>query len=73
MAEVAATAAQQQWPAWRWRRQLGRSAMLAVAAACLEVQQQRGGSGGNNTVLVGAAWCMLTITAMVTMTTMIDY
>ncbi len=48
MAEVAAAAAWRQWPAWQWRRQLGGSAILAVAAARVEVQQQRGGGDGNN-------------------------
>jgi hypothetical protein len=44
-----------------------------VAAARLEVQRQHGGSGGNNAALAVAAWHMLTIIAMVTMTTIIDY
>jgi hypothetical protein len=40
--EVAVAAAQRWWPAWQRRRQLGRSAILAVAAARLEVRRQRG-------------------------------
>jgi hypothetical protein len=39
----------------------------------LEVRRQCGGGGSNNVVLAVAAWRMLTIIAMVTMTTMIDY
>jgi hypothetical protein len=50
-AEVVAAAARQWWPAWRQRRQLGKSAVLAVAAVRLEVRQQRGGNGGNNTAV----------------------
>jgi hypothetical protein len=71
-AEVAAAAAWRGWPAWQRRQQLGGSGILAVAAARLEVRRQRG-SGGNNVALAAAAWHMLTIIAMVTMTTMIDY
>ncbi len=66
-------AAQWQRPAWQRRRQLGRSAILAVAAAHLEVRRQRGGGGGNNGVFAAAAWRMLTIILIVTMMTMIDY
>ncbi len=66
-------AARRRQPAWRQRRQLGGSAILAVAAAHLEVRWQRGGRGGNNAVLAAAAWRMLTIIAMVTMMTIIDY
>ncbi len=66
-------AARRQWPAWRQRGQLGRSAILAVAAVHLEVQRQCGGGSGNNVALAGAAWRMLTIILMVTMMTMIDY
>ena len=42
-AEVVAVAAQQWRPAWRRGRQLGRSVILAVAGARLEMQQRRGG------------------------------
>ncbi len=72
-AEVAAAAARQRRPAWRQRRQLGRSAILAVAAAHLEVRWQRGSGGDNNAALAAAVWRMLIIIAMVTMMTMIDY
>jgi hypothetical protein len=34
---------------------------------------QHGGGSGNNPALAAAAWRMLTIIAMVTMTMMIDY
>jgi hypothetical protein len=51
----------------------GGSAILAIAAECLEVLRQRGGSGGNNVALAVAGWRMLTIISIVTMTTMIDY
>jgi hypothetical protein len=61
MAEVVAAGAQWQWPAWRWRQQLGGSMILAVAAACLEMQWQRGGGGGNNGALEVAAWHILII------------
>ncbi len=59
-------------PAWRGRRQLGRSAILAVAAARLKVQRQHDGSSGNNVVLAAETWHMLTIILMVTMMTIID-
>ncbi len=73
MAEVAAVAARRRWPAlWR-RRQLGGSAISAVAAVHLEVRWQHGGGGGNNVALAAAAWHMPTLILMVTMTTMIDY
>ena len=65
--------AQRRWLAWQQRWQLGRSAVLAVSAARLEVQRQRGSGGGNKEALAAVAWRMLTIIAMVTMTTMIDY
>ncbi len=61
LAEVAAAAARLRRQAWRWRRQLGGSAILAVAAARLEMRRQRGGGGSNNRVLAVAAWCMLII------------
>ncbi len=70
---MAAAAARQQWPAWRRRQQIGGNAILAVAAACLEVRWQRGDDGGNNVALAATAWCMLTIILMVMMTRMIDY
>ncbi len=57
-------------PAWWRRRQLGRSAILAVAAARLEMRQQRGDGGGNNGALESAAWRMLII-ILIVMTTMI--
>jgi hypothetical protein len=60
-------------PAWGQRWQLGGSAILAVAAACLEVWRQRGGGGGNNGVFAAAAWHMLTIILIIMMTMMIDY
>jgi hypothetical protein len=72
-AEVVAAAAWQQRPAWQRRWQLGRSAILAVAAVRLEVRRQRGCGGGNNGALAAAAWHMLLIILIVTMTTMIDY
>ncbi len=73
MAEVAVAAARLWRPAWRWSRQLGRSAILAVAAVRLEMRRQRGGGGGNNGVLAAAAWHMLIIFLIFTMTMMIDY
>ncbi len=72
MVEVAAAAARWQQPAWR-QRQLGRSAILAVAAARLEMWQQCGGGGSNNGALAAAAWCMLIIISIDTMMMMIDY
>ncbi len=59
-------------PAWGQRRQLGRSAILAVAAAHLEMRRQRGGGSGNNGALEAAAWCMLIIILILTMTMIID-
>ncbi len=53
MAEVVAAAAWWWRPAWQRRRQLGRSAILAVAAAHLEVRQQQHGVGGDNVVYAG--------------------
>ncbi len=44
-AEVVAAAARQGWPAWRRRQQLGRSAILAVTGARLEMRRRRGGGG----------------------------
>ncbi len=58
---------------WQPRWQLGGSAILAVAAAHLEVRWQHGGGGSINVALAAAAWHMLTIIAMITKTTMIDY
>jgi hypothetical protein len=71
-AVVVATAARWQWPAWQQKQQLSRSATLAATAACWEARWQRGGGGGN-TALATAVWHMLTMTATVTMMTMIDY
>ncbi len=51
LAEVVGVAARWRQPAWRRRRQLGRSAILAVAVARLEIRRQRGGGGGNNGAL----------------------
>ncbi len=60
-------------PAWRWRWQLGGSAILAVAAVRLEMLQQRGGGGGNNGALAAAAWrSMLIIILIITMTMIIN-
>jgi hypothetical protein len=70
---VAAVAARQRQPAWQGRWQLGKRAILAVAAARLEVRRQRGDGGSNNGVLAAAAWRMLTIILIITMTTMIYY
>jgi hypothetical protein len=66
-------AARRRRPAWQRRRQLSRSAISAVAAACLEVWRQHGGSGDSNVALAVATWHMLTMILMVTMTMMIDY
>ncbi len=46
---------------------------LGVAAACLEMQRQRGGGVGNNGALAAAAWHMLIIILIFMMTMMIDY
>jgi hypothetical protein len=73
VAEVAAVAARRWWRAWGQRRQLGRSVILVVAAGHLEVRRQHGSGSGNSAALAAAAWCMLTIIAMVTIMTMIDY
>ncbi len=70
---MAAAAAQQRRPAWRWRRQLGRSTILAVAGARLEMRRQRAGGGSNNGVFVAAVWHVLIIILIATMTMMIDY
>ncbi len=59
-------------PAWWQRWQLGRSAILAVAAACLKMQWQRGGGGGKNGALEAAAWRMLIIILIIMMTMIID-
>ncbi len=69
---MAAAGAWWQWPAWRRRWQLGGSAILAVAAAHLEMRRQRGGGGGNNDALAAAAWCMLIIILIITMLMIID-
>ncbi len=70
---MVAAAARPRRPAWQWRWQLGRSAILAVAAARLEMWQQRGGGSGNNGALAAAEWLMLKIILIVTMMMMIDY
>ena len=72
MAKVVAAGAQWWLPAWQGRWQLGGSAILAVAAARLEMRRQRGGGGGNNGALAAAAWRMLIIILIVTMTMIID-
>jgi hypothetical protein len=72
-AEVVAAAAWQPWSAWQRRRQLGRSAILAVAGAHLEMRRRHGGGGSNNSVLAAAVWRVLKINLIVTMTMMIDY
>ncbi len=59
-------------PAWRQRQQLGRSMILAVASARLEMRQQRGGGGSNKGELEATAWCMLIIILIVMMTMIID-
>ncbi len=69
---MAAAGAQLRRPAWRQRGQLGRSAILAIAAARFEMRQQRGGGGGNNGALAVAAWRMLVIILIVTMRMIID-
>ncbi len=69
---MAAVAAWWRWSAWQQRRQLGRSAILAVPGAHLEMRQQRGGGGSNNGVLAVAVWHMLIIILIVTMTMIID-
>ncbi len=71
MAEVAVGAGWRR-PAWWQRWQLGRSAILAVAAAHSEMQRQRGGGGGNNSALEAAAWRMLIIILIITMRMIID-
>ncbi len=73
MAEVVAAAARWRRPAWRQRRQLGGSAILAVAAARLEMRQQRGDGVGSNGALAAATWRMLIIILIVTMVMMIDH
>ncbi len=73
MVEVAAATARWRQPAWRQRRQPGRCAILAVAAARLEMQRQHGGGGGNNGAFAAPAWHMLIIFLIVTMTMIIDY
>ncbi len=70
---MAAAAAWRQRPAWQRRWQLGRSAILAVAAAHLEMRQQRGGGGSNNGVFVAAVWSVLIRILTITMMMMIDY
>jgi hypothetical protein len=72
LAEVVVAGARWLRPAWRQRRQLGRSAILAIAAARLEIRRQRSGGCGNNGALEVAAWCMLIIILIVTMTMIID-
>ncbi len=69
---MAAAGAQWRQPAWQRRRQLGRSAFLAVAAARLEMRRRCGGGGGNNGALAAAAWRMLIMILIVTMTMIID-
>ncbi len=69
---MAAAGAQWRQPAWRRRRQLGRSTILAVAAVRLEMRQQHGGGGGNKGALEAAAWRMLIIILIITMTMIID-
>ncbi len=72
LAELAVRGAQWQWPAWQRRRKLGRSVILAVAAAHLEMWRQCGGGGGNNSALEAVAWRMLMIILIITMTMIID-
>ena len=72
VAEEAAAGAQWRWPAWWQRQKLGRSVILAVAAAHLEMRWHRGGGGGNNGALEAAAWRMLIIILIITMTMIID-
>jgi hypothetical protein len=69
---VAAAAARWRRPAWRQRRQLGGSAILAVAAVHLEMRRWRGGGGSNNGALAAAAWRMLIIVLIIMMMMMID-
>ncbi len=64
--------AQWQRPALQRRRQLGGSAILAIAAAHLEMRRQRGGGSSNNCALEAAAWHMLIIILIVSMTMIID-
>ncbi len=66
---MVAAAAWQRRPAWRRRRQLGGSAILAVAAAHFEMRWQCGGGS----MLVAAVWRVLITILIVTMTMMIDY
>ncbi len=54
-AEVVAVAAQQWRPALRRGRQLGRSVILAVAGARLDMQQRRGGGGWLHALLAVVA------------------
>ncbi len=72
-AEVAAVAAGRWQPAWRRRRQLGGSTILAVAGARLEMRWQHGDGGSNNGVLAAVVWHVLIIILIVRMTMMIDY
>ncbi len=72
-AEVVAAAARQRRPPWRQRRQLGRSAILAVAGARLEMRWQHGGGNSNNGALAATVWHVLIIILIVMMTMMIDY
>ncbi len=60
-------------PAWQRRRQLGGSAILAVAAVRLEMRWQHSGGSINSGALVAAAWHMLIIILILTMTMMTDY
>ncbi len=72
LAEVAVAGAGWWRPAWQRRWKLGRSMILAVAAARLEMWQHCGVGGGNNGALEAAAWCMLIIILIITMTMIID-
>ncbi len=70
---MGAAAARWRWPAWQQRQQLGGSAILAIAAARLEVLQQRGGDGGNQHGVGGGSVAYADNNFIVTMTTMIGY
>ncbi len=72
MAEVAAAGARWRQPAWRQRWKLGRSVILAVAVAHLEMRWHCGGGCGNNGALEAAAWRMLIIILIITMIMIID-